>query len=424
MSSGVEVQSRETNVIKNKLSIGGYLKQYWQRVKSGDLGNLPIILGLALIGIIFQTQDDNFLTPRNLVTLIQQMAPITAIAYGVVFVLLIGEIDLSIGFVSAVAGVSVALLLRGISFQLPIVGTMIELQGLSWWQAIILGLFVVGLIGLLQGSVITYLKVPSFIVTLAGLLAWNGVVLNMIGGSGTVIIQDDVVAGIANSFLPPIWGWIVAALFVGSFTLVELLRYQGRKSQGLAPKPLGIILFQVVLLAVIGIIVVSISNQDRGVPTVGVILLIFLAVLTFVAEETQFGRFVYAVGGNEEAARRAGINVNRIRLAVFTISSVMAGVGGIILASRLRSVATNTGGGNLLLNSIAAAVIGGTSLFGGDGRVTSAILGAAVIASVDNGMGLLGLSSGNKFIITGFVLLVAVIVDSFSRRRQKQAGIG
>ncbi len=391
-------------------SVADYLRAYLKRVSSGDLGSLPIILGLLLIAIVFQSQNENFLTSRNFVNLIVQMAGITTIAYGVVFVLLLGEIDLSVGYVSAVAAVSMTLLLR-------------EPGGLSWPLAIGIALLAVAGIGLIQGLIITTFQVPSFVVTLAGLLAWNGVVLILIGGAGTVIIQDPVVIGIANYFFPPIWGWLVALVFVGGFALIQIQQVTARRSQGLAASPMPIVIFQIVGLAILAAIAVYVCNLDRGVPFVGILLLVFLAGLNFLAIRTPFGRYVYAVGGNKEAARRAGIAVERIRVIVFMISSTMAGVGGIVLASRLRSVDTAAGGGNLLLNAIAAAVIGGTSLFGGSGRVSSAVLGALIIASVENGMGLLGLSSGVKFVITGLVLLVAVLVDAISRRSRSQSGL-
>jgi len=389
---------------------GDYIRGYFKRVRAGDLGSLPIILGLVVIGVIFQSQNDNFLTPLNLVNLIVQMAGIATIAYGLVFILLLGEIDLSVGYVSAVAAVGMTLLLR-------------EPNGWPWYLAVAAALVAAACIGLLHGLIIVTFQVPSFVVTLAGFLAWNGVVLIMIGGGGTVIIQDPVIKGITKQFLPQIWGWLAAAAFIGFFALSQFQQVSSRKRQGLSTKPLQIIGLQMLLLALIVGGAVYVANQDRGLPVVGIILMILLVVLSFIAEQTRFGRYVYAVGGNKEAARRAGIAVERIRVIVFMISSTMAGAGGIILASRLSSVDTNAGGGNLLLNSSAAAVIGGTSLFGGSGRVSSAILGALVIASVDNGMGLLGLSSGIKFIITGLVLLTAVIVDALSRRTQKRSGI-
>jgi D-xylose transport system permease protein len=395
------------------VSLAGYVRGYLRRLASGDLGSLPIIIGMVFIALIFQNANRNFLTAQNFVNLILQMAGVTMIAYGVVFVLLLGEIDLSIGYVSAVCGVTVAMLLRDPE------------AGWQWYTAIPVGLAAVAGIGLLQGLIITVFHVPSFIVTLAGLLAWNGVVLRLIGAGGTVIIQDKTVIGIANSYIPPdgIGGWVIMVALVVGYAALQFRGFFNRRRQGLTTRPLVFTIVEVALLAVVGVIIVLVCNQNRGLPVVGILLLFALMVLTFVAKSTQFGRYVYAVGGSEEAARRAGINVTRIRITVFIMSSVLAGLGGIILASRLRSVDTGAGGGNLLLNAIAAAVIGGTSLFGGRGFVASAVLGALIIASVDNGMGLLNIASGDKFIITGIVLLVAVIVDSLSRRRQQQAGI-
>jgi D-xylose transport system permease protein len=399
-------------------SFGDYLRASLRRVRSGDIGSLPIIVGLIIIMIIFQRVNSNFLTPRNLVNLVVQMAGITTMAYGVVYVLLLGEIDLSISYVSGVAAVALALLLH------PPPQWPESIPDFPWFVALPLALVVAAGIGFLQGKIITFFQLPSFVVTLAGFLVWSGVVLILIGGAGTVIIQDATIVGIANSFLPQALGWLAGAAFVATVAIIQVQEMRVRQSKGLTTRPMTIIAAQVVILAIIIGIAVYVCNLDRGVPVVGVILLIMLGVLNYVAIRTRFGRYVYAVGGNKEAARRAGINVERIRLLVFMISSVLAGWGGIILASRLRSVATNTGGGDLLLNSIAAAVIGGTSLFGGRGKVSSALLGAVIIASVDNGMGLIpNVSAGARFVVTGFVLLVAVVVDALSRRSQQQAGI-
>jgi D-xylose transport system permease protein len=399
-------------------SVSDYIRGYLRRVRSGDLGSLPIIIGLIIIAIIFQTANSNYLTPRNFVSLIAQMAGITTIAYGVVYVLLLGEIDLSISYVSAVAGVLMTLLLR------PPAQWPEWVPDFPWFLAIPIALLVVTLIGFVQGNIITFFQLPSFVVTLAGFLVWSGAVLILIGGAGTVIIQDSTVLGIANSYLPPALGWVAGVIFVAVVALSQIIEMRSRQRKGLPTRPLSIIVIQVIALAIIIAAAIYICNLDRGVPFVGVFVLIMLGILSYIANRTRFGRYVYAVGGNKEAARRAGIRVERIRVMVFMISSFMAGIGGIILAARLRSVATNAGGGDLLLNSIAAAVIGGTSLFGGSGRVSSALLGALVISSVDNGMGLLpNVSAGAKFIVTGLVLLVAVIVDALSRRSQRQSGI-
>lgn len=398
----------------NTVSLTEYISDWLRRVRQGDLGSLPIIIGLGIIFILFGILEPLFFSSRNFVNMLLQMAGITTIAIGVVFVLLIAEIDLSIGFVSAIGGVSTTMLLLEPSPALP------------WFLAVAAGLMATAIIGLLQGLIITKAGVPSFIVTLAGLLVWSGVVLMMTtvwSTAGTIVIQDDVVIGIANSFLPPLWGWALYGVVMIIFAFGQINQYRMLKAQNLPTKPVAAILVQLILLGLIVGFAVYYANTDRGIPTVTIIILIFLLFWTFIAERTRFGRYIYAVGGNPEAARRAGINVDRIKIYCFMICSFMAGAGGIILASRLRSVDTNVGGGNLLMNAIAAAVIGGTSLFGGSGRVISALLGALVVVSVENGMGLLGLPSGIKFVITGLVLLSAVLVDSFARRSRQSSGI-
>lgn len=388
--------------------VGAHLRAYLQRVRGGDLGHLPIIIGILLIAVIFRALNDQFLTANNFVNLMVQMAGLTTLAIGVVFVLLLGEIDLSVGFVS---GTGAAVMARLLLAEQP------------WWVAIGAALLVGLAIGALQGSIIAKIGVPSFVVTLAGFLAWSGAVLILVGGLGTIVVQDRVVVGIANRFLPDPVAWALTAVAVLAYAAVAFAQVRSRTSEGLAAVPTPIVAARVVGVALIGAGAVFWATQGRGVPVVAVIVLVLLVVWSFVANRTRYGRYVYAVGGNAEAARRAGINIDRIRISVFMIASTMAVLGGIILASRLRSVDAAAGGGNLLLNAIAAAVIGGTSLFGGRGRVIDALLGALVIASVDNGMGLLGLSSGVKFVVTGLILLAAVIVDSFSRRGREHAGL-
>jgi D-xylose transport system permease protein len=390
--------------------VGEYLRDWWTDVRSGKLGSLPIIAGLIIIAIVFQTQNDRFLTAGNFVNLIVQSAALAIIAMGVVFVLLLGEIDLSVGYVSGVAGVISAVLLIPDGNELPT------------WVAILLALGSGIGIGCLHGLIITKVGIPSFVVTLAGLLAWNGVVLLLIGDRGTVVLQDDFMIGLANDFLPDATAWILMLVCVAIYAGTELNEVRVRRKAGLDHDPLAIVALRIAGLLVALAAVVWVANDDRGIPYVFLIVAFFLLFWTFVLNRTRFGRYVYAVGGNAEAARRAGINVDRIRIYVFAICSFMAAVGGLILASRLRSVDTNAGGGEILLFSIAAAVIGGTSLFGGVGYVKSAILGALVIGAIDNGLGLLGLCSGEKFIITGGVLLLAVAVDSVSRRLQTQSG--
>jgi D-xylose transport system permease protein len=392
-------------------SLGDYAKRWWDGVREGELGSLPIIIGLVIIAIVFQTQNDRFLTAGNFVNLIVQAAPITIIAMGIVFVLLLGEIDLSVGFVSGVGGVMVSLLvLPDGSHQFGAI------------PAILIALLAGVAIGTFHGLLITKVGIPSFVVTLAGLLAWQGVVLLMIGTRGTVVLQDSTIIGFANDFLPHATAWIVLVVCVAIYTAVTFTVRRSRRKAGLEMDPDILLVARVAAVALFGAVVVYVANQDRGIPYVFLVIAALYLLWAYVLGRTRFGRHVYAVGGNAEAARRAGINVDNIRIACFAICSAMAVLGGIVLASRLRSVDTNAGGGDILLNSIAAAVIGGTSLFGGRGFIKSAVLGALVIASIGNGLGLLGLSSGTKFVVTGLVLLAAVAVDSIARRRQAATG--
>jgi len=394
---------------KKQATVGEYIRNSIVSMRNGELGALPMIIGVIILAIIFQTLNENFLTPRNFVNLIVQMGGLMTIAIGVVFVLLLGEIDLSIGYVGAVAAVVMTLFLR-------------PPNGWPWFAAVLVALLLAAFIGIVQGSIITRFQLPSFVVTLAGLLVWNGVVLILIGGAGTVIIQDKIIIGVANFFFPNAWAWVVVLVGLFAFVAFRVFGHVNRKNSGVSTTPSLIVALQIIILVVLAAAVVYVATQDRGIPMLGIIMLILLIGFTFLAERTQFGRYVYAIGGSAEAARRAGINVNRIRVMVFMISSIMAAMGGIVLASRLRSVDTAAGGGNIMLNAIAAAVIGGTSLFGGSGRVSSAFWGALVIATIENGMGLIGLSSGQRFIITGIVLLLAVLVDALSRRSRAQSG--
>ena len=390
--------------------LAGYARQWIDNVRGGDLGVLPIIVGIIVIGIYFQTRNSNFLTAGNFVNLIAQMSPFAVIGMGMVFVLLLGEIDLSVGYVSGMGGVIAAVLLEPGSGQWPT------------WLALLAALGTGCAIGLFQGFFVARIGVPSFVVTLAGLLAWNGVVLQVIGSKGTIVIQDKVVIGLANDNMSRTLSWIVLIGSVALYLGVQLATSYRRRQAGLTTVPIALIAIKTVVLAAIGIFVVEWADTDRGIPYVGLLMLVLLVFWTFIATRTRFGRHVYAVGGNAEAARRAGINVSGVRLVVFAISGTMAALGGIILASRLSSVDTATGGGSVLLYSIAACVIGGTSLFGGRGAVRSAILGAIVIAMIDNGLGLLNVSAGTKFIVTGIVLLAAVTLDSLSRRRVAATG--
>lgn len=399
--------------------VAAYAKQRWDAIKGGELGALPIIFGLIVILIIFGALEDQFLTARNFTNLLLQMAPVAALAMGIVFILLIADgevvsIDLSVAYVAATGGVAMTLLQRPGD------------PGWPWWASILGALVVTTAIGLLHALIITKLGVPSFILTLAGFLVWSGVVLwltTRFSTAGTIRIQDQRLVDIANNFLSEGVGWTIAVVGIAAYAFIQLNTMRARHARGLDATPLAVVIAQIVGLGAIVLIATAVANSDRGVPQITITLGVFLVFWTFVTTRTAFGRHIYAVGGSPEATRRAGISVDNIRIAVFAINGFMAGVGGVILASRLRSVATNTGGGNLLLNVIAAAVIGGTSLFGGSGRIVSAIYGALVITAIQNGMDLLGLNSGIKFIITGIVLLLAVMVDSVSKRRRVARGL-
>ena len=390
-------------------TLAGNVREWVTGLRSGELGSLPIIVGILIIAVYFQSRNSHFLTAGNMVNLITQMAAICVIGMGIVFVLLLGEIDLSVGYVSAVGGVIVALLLE-------------PGKGWSTGPAIALGLAGGLTVGLIQGMIVAWVGVPSFVVTLAGLLGWQGVTLLLIGNQGTVVIQNTFVNGLANNTMNKTWAWIVVEGIVLLYALMTLWGVRKRQKFGLPARAPSVLALRIAGMAVAGAVVVYVLNQDRGLPYVGVLMLALLIFWTFIATRTRFGRYVYAVGGNQEAARRAGINVARIKILVFGICSTMAALGGLILASRLSSVDTNTGGGSILLYSIAAPVIGGTSLFGGRGNIKSALLGAIVIAGIDNGLGLLNVSVGTRLIVTALVLLAAVMVDSIARRGRTSAG--
>jgi D-xylose transport system permease protein len=380
-------------------------------VKTGNLGVLPVVLGELAIVVFFSLTATNFFTSANFVNVIVQMAGVTMIAYGVVFVLLLGEIDLSIGYVSGIAGVAVA------EFQLP--GTSHDYPG---WIAIALGIVIAAAIGAGQGSVVALVGVPSFVVTLAGLLIWQGAILHVLEVRGSIIIEDNLINDTANYFFSHTASWIIAAVVTGAYAVIVLTGVVGHRRAGVAVRNPGLVAAKVVGVALACFGTVAICNKDRGLPLAGLLMVMFLLGLTYLAKRTPFGRHVYAVGGSAEAARRAGINVARIRIIVFTISGIMAGVGGVILAARINGVNLNQGGATLLLDAISAAVIGGTSLFGGRGEVRSALIGSLVIATIANGLDTGGYKTGTIYIVTGVILLLAVTLDTIARKLQVKAG--
>ncbi len=340
------------------------------------------------------------------------MAGTTLIAFGVVFVLLLGEIDLSVAYVSGLCAVVAA------EAQLP---DGAHLPGLiAMGLAILTGVA----IGAFQGSFVALIGVPSFVVTLAGFLMWQGVIIERVEARGAIIIQDTWINNTANYFFSHRAGWIMAAILSGVYVIAVLSAFYANLRHGIRPRDPLIFGLRLVLPPALIFLVVAICNQDerRGVPLALLIMLVALFVLTFLAKRTTFGRHVYAVGGNAEAARRAGINVARIRILVFMLAGAMSAIGGIVLAARLNSVDLNQGGGTLLIDVIAAAVIGGTSLFGGRGEVRNALFGALVIKTIENGLNTKGYSQGIIFIVTGAILLFAVTLDAIARRLQAKAG--
>jgi len=383
-------------------------------LRAGDLGLLPIIVALIIITAFFTYKNTNFVSGGNYINIIVQMAATATIAIGVVFVLLLGEIDLSIGFVSGVAGVVVA------ELQRPDLG----IHRIGGIAAILLAVVAGALIGGFQGSFVAILGVPSFVVTLAGLLAWQGVILIALGTQGVIGIQNSLINDLANYYLSHTVGWILAGVGSLLYAAATLGAVYNRRRHGIRGDNLAWVVTKVLAFSALVWLAVGYANRDaaRGFPFAGLLVIALLVGWQFVAERTTFGRHVYAVGGNAEAARRAGINVRFIRLAVFMISGAMAALGGCIFAARLSSVDLNAGGGTILLDAISAAVIGGTSLFGGRGRVRSALFGALVIAMIANGIDLVGYSSGTKFVVTGVILLAAVTLDTVSRRRLEAAG--
>jgi D-xylose transport system permease protein len=386
-------------------------RRRWEAIKAGDVGNLPVIVGLIGICLFFYLKNDNFLTAGNFTNLMTQMAGVTTVAIGVVFVLLLGEIDLSIGYVSGVAGVIVA--------ELQVPDGSWEIKGVL---AILIAVAATTLIGLFQGSFVAIIGVPSFVVTLAGLLFWQGAIQQAIGGAGVIVIEDSTINNIANYFFSDTAGYLIAGGATALFALSTLAGVISRRRHGIVTDNLILVAARLIGFAAIAFGAVYWANQERGFPFAFLLVIVLLIFWSWVAERTTFGRHVYAVGGNAEAARRAGISVRNIRLAVFMISGMMAGLGGVIFAARLNSVDLNAGGGTILLDAIAAAVIGGTSLFGGRGRVISALMGALIISTVANGLALLGYSAAIQFMVTGAILLAAVTLDTVSRRRLERSG--
>jgi len=397
--------------------LAGLYQRGWLNLRTGNLGPFPIIVGEILVVFIFGLTATNFFTAVNFVNLITQTAGTAMLAYGVVYVLLLGEIDLSIGYLAGIGALIVA------ELQLP--GSSWQMNGIL---AMLIAVVACAVIGGVQGSIVAFVGVPSFVVTLGGFLIWQGVILNKLEQRGTIIIQDRWINYTDAYIFSPVAGYLIAAILTALYPISILYKLVVARGTQIAQQNWTIVGIKAVGIGVAAFGTVAIANHGKiittpeGLPLAGVLIVIVFVVLTFLAKWTTFGRHVYAVGGNAEAARRAGINVPRIRVLVFMISGATAAMGGIIFAAQVNSVALTFPPGNLLLNAIASAVIGGVSLFGGRGEVRGALLGAVLIGTLQNGLNTLNVSNGWIYIITGLVLLGAVTLDTFARRLQARSG--
>jgi D-xylose transport system permease protein len=412
-TSGFDSDNRQAVTIRDSA------RDYLNRLRGGDMGSLPAILGLIVLFAVFSSLNDRFLTTYNMANLVVQAGSICVLAMGLVFVLLLGEIDLSAGVAGGAAATIIALLLLDYNW--------------TWWAAVLAGIAVGAVIGSTIGSLVAFLGIPSFVVTLAFFLALQAVPLKLIGSGGSLRFNDEILRGLSINNVPVTAGWIAAVLIVLAFAGLSLWRYRSLSSKGLVHQPLGLVVIKIVVLAVIVLGLTALLSANRapnpdlftisGIPWVLPVVVALLLFWTFILGRTRFGRHLYAVGGNAEAARRAGINVLRLKIAAFVICSSMAAISGLLAASYTGKVSPGSGGGNELLYAVGAAVIGGTSLFGGRGRAIDAVIGGLVIATIPNGLGLLNQASYINFLVTGGVLLLAASVDAISRRRRSAAGV-
>ena len=401
-----------TDVTESSPTLKDAMGDYWSRIKAGDIGALPAVLGLVVLCGVFGAMSNVFLTSGNFANLLTQAAAVTVIAMGLVFVLLLGEIDLSAGYASGVCGAVLVILITN--------------HGWPWYLALPVSILVGALLGFSIGTLVARLGIPSFVVTLAAFLGFQGLLLLLAGEGGTIQIADPAILAVENNNLSPTMSWIFYIAVSVLYVLSGLNRINSRRKVGLKAELLKLwILKTVGLLGITGIAVAALNRERsnnpqlvslKGIPVVVPVILALLVIGTFVLGRTAFGRHIYAVGGNAEAARRAGINVKNVRIAAFIICSALSAIAGMLFASRQNSISPTTGGSSTLLYAVGAAVIGGTSLFGGKGKMRDAILGGLVVAVIDNGMGLLGYAAGIKYIVTGVVLLVSAGVDAVSRR--------
>jgi len=391
-------------------TLGGMIGAFVDRVRSGDLGSLPVVVGLLIICTAFQTLNPVFLAPDNLVNLLFDCSTVGVISLGIVCILMVGEIDLSVGSVSG--------------FSSALVGVLWVNQDWPVALAIVMALVLGAAIGSLYAFLFSRLGMPSFVSTLSGLLAWLGLQLYLLGSSGSINLPygSPLVNFGQTLVMPPIVSYVLAAL-AGVVVFATGYRMAvRRRAAGLSASSLGRLLLKGALVVVVLEFIVYYLNLARGVPWMFGLFVGLCVVMNYALKRTKWGRSMSAVGGNREAARRAGINVRRIHASAFMLCSTLAAAGGILAAARLASSSQQAGTGDVNLNAIAAAVIGGTSLFGGRGSAYSALLGIIVIQSIASGLTLLDLSSSLRYMITGAVLAVAVIVDSLARRSRVSHG--
>ncbi|MFD9302320.1 sugar ABC transporter permease [Streptomyces sp. NPDC060048] len=400
----------DPRLLVREQGLAGYMNEFGRKLKAGDLGSVPVVLGLIIIWSIFQGLNSNFLGPENLTNIAITMTATGMMAVGIIFVLLLGEIDLSVGSVSGVSG--------------AIVAVLAVTHGVNEWLSLVAAVAGGALIGSIHGFFFARIGAPAFAVTLSGLLFWSGAMLQILGSNGTINLDSDGVVGQLTTyfFSDVAVGYGLAGLTVAGYFLGTFFDARRRAAAGVPSRPLGDILLRTALLAVFTFGPAVVFNQYKGLPLAVVLFLLALVVSDFVLRRTTFGRQVFALGGSVEASRRAGINVNRVRITVFAISGTFAAIGGLFWASKIAAANQSAGSGDLLMNVIAAAVIGGTSLFGGRGRTWNALLGVMVITSIQYGLALEGIATPIQYMITGAVLLATVVIDSVTRKTQKTAG--
>lgn len=404
------VAAVDPRLLVREQGFAGYLGEFKRKMKAGDLGSIPVVVGLLIIWIIFQSLNSNFLSAGNLSDISVAMVGTGMIAVGIVFVLLLGEIDLSVGSVSGVSGAAFAVLN--------------VTHGMNEVLAFVLAILTGTVAGAIHGFVFAKIGVPAFAVTLAGLLFWNGFMLQILGSDGTINLDSDGLVGHLTGyyFTDVAAAYGLAVVVTVAYFLSAFYDNRRREAAGVPSKPLSETIVRTVLLAILAFVVAAVYNQNKGLPLAVVLFLAVLFITDFVLRRTTYGRKIFALGGSVEASRRAGINVVWVRISVFAISGTFAAIGGLFIASKIASANQGAGAGDLLMNAIAAAVIGGTSLFGGRGRTWNALLGVLVIVSIQYGLALEGIASPVQYMITGGVLLATVVIDAITRKTQKSAG--